>query len=397
MKIFDFYKSVLSAGNLVVDEKGRVAAQFDGQSQPCMISGKQMVLPTREFMDQEDKSDIVIFNPLHENLLSGESPVMLKFRQAINVRTNYAILNLISQLVLLGVSPSMHSKLRPDQLDFIRLFKDADAKTLEVWTSLRKAMPLGNMDKSFVRLYIKSKADIGGKVHRRGAIVTFPFFEELVQVIKKGEKVVWGVRIDRKKDLAFFKALLENMFPGIGEAGSYSRGSVSDLAPTLDALLRGVMSLVEGVNGLVMDYGDVVEDIKELAIDSAWAEALDNFERFSSELRMIPAQAGNATVAKKEEQKPQLTGWAPPQTRPMLTVETKTEPAHTSSGKLDFNALSRTLMPQQVQQPFGYGGFGMPAPPRSGPPSWDRVGGFGSAPTIAQAGGWGNGFNGADI
>lgn len=408
MKIIEFYKSVLSAGNMIADDQDRISIQFDGQSLPATVSGKRMVLPTKAHMSDEGKEEVVLFHPLKENILSGESPLMAKYRQSVNVRTNYAIQNLTAQLILMGISPGLHSKLPPEQLDFIKLFKDADERTFDVWGNLRKAMPLGNVDKCFVRIYMKSKANIRGRVHRRGAIVSFPFYEELIQAIAKNEKVVWGVRVDRKKDMQFFKALFEHMFPGIGEEGSYSRGSVSDLAPTLDAMLRGVAAVAECINGFVADFSGVLDDIKELAIDASWMESLDNLEQFSAELRLIPMQAGNdAAVETKTVEPPQhLNGWTPPQLRQVQQpTPVSNEPQRTSSGKLDFSSLSRNLMPQQApvysQQGFGQQGYGQPwgapPPPRSGPPSWDRAGGFGAAPTMAQAGGWGNSFRGNDL
>ena len=53
MKIIDFYKSILSLGNLTADQDGMVSAEMNGTKIPLMVNAKRMVLPTLdiEFKD----------------------------------------------------------------------------------------------------------------------------------------------------------------------------------------------------------------------------------------------------------------------------------------------------------------------------------------------------------
>lgn len=389
MKILEFYKSILTLGCLSADEQGLISAQLNGSQVPFMVDSKRMVLPTREHLANPNKKDIVIFHPLSENLLRGESDVMAKYRSAINIRLNYAIHTLILELTVLTLSPGTHSRLKPDQYELLSLLKDADDKTLDAYRNLFKAMPLGNVEKCFVHFFMKKNAMIAGKNHRRGAIVTFPLYEELC---KEGT-TAFGVKL-RKKDHASIKAVLEYLFPKIAEKDTYSRGSLSDTAPTLDALLQGVLGIGSHVNAMVDDYEAVMDDIKALRYDDEWVSVLDNLGQFTNELRLLPMQAGNEGSLEQSNQAPaqkSLTNVAAPAAHmpapapapvyqtlagPMASNPNAPVVVKTADGKLDFGATLRNN-PQMLPAGPAYGMYAPPPPPgpmsaRNGRPAWDN-------------------------
>lgn len=379
MKMLDFYKSILSAGSLTSTSDGLISAEIDSAVAPFTVGGKRLVLPTAAHQANPNKDNLTLFHPLSENILRGESEVMSRFRSAINLRLNYAMGSLLTELLVLSTSPGSHHKLKPDQFELIAVFKDADEKTLSALQSLLRAMPQGNIDKSFVHIFMKKGAIIHGSSYRRGAIVSFPLYEELC----KNESGAFGVKL-RKKDHASLKAILEYIFPKLNEKDSYSRGSHSDTAPTLDALLLAVLGLASHINALVDDYGDVLEDIKTLRYDDEWVTALDNLAQFTNELRLLPMQAGNEGQVDRAAVQPHPTAVSPilqnvaPATAPMPPPPQFQYPTQaylpplapmnqgpvevtTSSGLLDFAA---TLRSNPAMAPVGQM---YPMAPPSGP------------------------------
>jgi hypothetical protein len=287
--ILSFYNHILPVASLTSDVEGNVSATMGKAKRPFTCGGKRMVLPTREVQANPDKSNIVIFHPLQENVLRGESDVMQQYRSAINLTLNMRLLELFGHLIELASSTAQHGRLKPGHLALMSILQDADQKTFDSYDALRNAMPPGDSEKAVTHIFIKKNASVGGRNYRRGAIVSFPLYEELT---KENTTTVFGVKL-RKKDHAAFVQLLELVFPGIEEKNSYSRGSSSDMAPTLDALLKAVMALAGQINGLIDQFEDVLSDLTDLRYEDDWVEEASNLDNFSNELRLLPPQVGN--------------------------------------------------------------------------------------------------------
>lgn len=377
MKIVDFYKQILSAGSLVADAAGNVSAMVESKTIPFTVGSKRMVLPTKEQLANPNKDNVAVFHPLEENIIRGESEVMTRYRAAVNLRLNYVINHLLLELITLSTSPGMHSKLTPNHYDLLAHFKDADEKTIQAFEALMKAMPMGSVEKCFAHIFIKKNAIIGGKTYRRGAMVSFPLYEEL----EKEGTTVYGVKL-RKKDHAAFKGILKQIFPDMDIKNHYSRGSASDIAATLDCLLAVVINLASYLNGLIDEYGDLLEDIKSLRYEDEWMPEMANLTQFTNELRLMPMQTGNEgshEVAAAPAPVGQLQNVAPPALpqpvmvpAPSYTYAAPPVSAPvTQSGLLDFGAMLRNN-PQLAPQMPGYP-MGMPPGPaaaRMAQPRW---------------------------
>ena len=134
MKLLDLYKDILKMGWMTVDEDGlismssRLNADDNGGSDPVIIDGKRLVMPTQYHLDHPDPKQKVIFHPLSESILLGESAVVSKLRRVYSVMINLAILKLIEDLITLGLSVADHKKLSPDQAEILSILKDVDAR-----------------------------------------------------------------------------------------------------------------------------------------------------------------------------------------------------------------------------------------------------------------------------
>lgn len=418
MKLLDLYKSLLKVAKRVVHEDGTISQTFGGKTEPSLIKGKREVLPTREHLSNPDWENRVVFHPLSENILRGESAVLEDYRQALNVRINWTFGLLGYQLLMIAASEDEHKKLSPDQTVYLSQMKNANEGTLKTFLNLMKAMPMDQNQKTFVSIYLKRGGTIAGKRYARVGVVSFPLYNELT---KMAGLELWGVKFKNKKDIETIKKLLEYMIPGIETPESHNRGSDSGVAPYLDALMKAVMSVASPLNDLIEIFHNVLavnspEDDShpdQLRFEDAWVETFDNLDVMVPEIRAIPMQAGNegspakpvtpapaaaasplpAALTNPQPQQPAQPvqgGWGGQPAQPgsaFAAAAANPGPVHTGRG-LDFDSLlkSNAALAQQVggvgPNP-GWGNTGGQQPQNQ--PSWARP----------QQGGWGSSGGGA--
>lgn len=288
-KLVNFYEQILKLAGLRSDKDGLVSAVIEDESVPFTVKGKRLALPLKPNMSKTE--DLCIFHPLNENFRREESDVLQRYRGAINTRLNYVIGCMMEELLTLITSPGEHYKLTPDESAILSVAPEADEGTLTRFSQLLKAMGVGDKEKSFVNIYLKKTATIRGKVYKRGAIVTFPFYKELV----KKEKTIYGVTL-RIKDRDSIQKLLEFIIPSIADEETYNKGSSCDLSPSLDSLLKGVIGIASNINAVANTYKDFLPLYDQYLYNDDWVETLDNIHLLDPEIRLIPMQAGNEGV-----------------------------------------------------------------------------------------------------
>jgi hypothetical protein len=303
MKLLDLYRSILDAAKLVTTEDGFVSMKLADESKPALVKGKRLVLPTREHLSNPDWKNRVAFHPLAENVLRAESEVLGFLRQAFNIRANYTFGLVAYQLLTIATSPAEHAKLSPDQVEFLSKLKNADEKTLQVLQKLMQAYPATS---SFVSIYLKRTGQVAGRRYARVGVVSFPMYKDL----KSNAPEVNGVKM-RVKDREALIALLEYMVPTIDEADENNRGSDSQLAPFLDALMKAVLVVAGPLNAVIELFRNQLEDPDELLFNDEWVETFDNLGVMKDEIRMIPMQAGNEGAVSKTEELPPGPAAAP--------------------------------------------------------------------------------------
>lgn len=412
-KLLDLYRSILSMGNLVADDEGYISMVLGGEKKPAIVKGKRLVLPTKKHLANPDWKERVAFHPMSENILRGESDVLEKFRAALNIRMNVTLAALSMELLTIAASPGTHAKLTPDQSEFLSKVKTPDEKTLDALKKVIGAMPLNQTTKAFVSIYLKRGGSVGGRKHSRVGVVTFPLYNEL----KKEGDDVYGVKM-RVKDRTALIQLLEYIIPDIDKPEAYNRGSDSQQAPYLDALMRAVGAVASPINDVVEMFRKHLDKADELEFDDEWVQAFDNLDALTPEVRAIPMQAGNEGAVPRPEVaqpaaavQPQATVaaapppsvWSPPTApypagfgQPTVTTGSIGPAVPRTNRGIDFEALTRTN-PVLAQQfgggPFQQQGFVQPQPshPRWAAPG--QVSGWGAAaPGWGGAGGMGGGW-----
>lgn len=395
MNLNTLHTHILAAANLRVTSDGYVSRFLAGETLPFLVKKQRMVLPTQANMMNPDKVERVFFHPFREIINHGETDVLAAFRMALNTRLNVTIGLLGAQLLQIATSPAEHSKLNPDQSEFLSIVKKADAGTFERFAKILGAIAIDQTKQAFISIFLKRAGQIAGKTYSRVGVVNFPFYQELLNWNKSGD-TIYGVQL-RIKDHEVLKALMEYLFPLITETGSYSAGSNSDIGPSMEAIMGAIRKISIPINDQIALFSNQLEDVDELTIDTEWVEPLENLGQFLAEIRNIPTQPGNEGSSLKSEQHPQPTVLDAPsdhqRVQPMgfnspapfvsaQIPQTQHAPSAPASSKgISFgDAMRQAVAAGQIPNPqvgaFGGGSFGAPAP----------VGMYGGAPPMQMGG-----------
>lgn len=412
MKILDLYRAILRCVGLTADEEGYISSvMVVGEKTPSTINGKVLVLPTSQQLKSADRTERIVFHPLSENILHGESEVLSYLRRSAVLRINITFAALAAELMQIATSPAEHSKLNPDQQEFLYRVKDADATTYEHLRQLTKAMPPGHPSQSFCSIYLKRSGSIGTTRYSRVGVVSFPLYEALKAAGK--DRTVFGVNL-RVKDVETLIGLLEYMVPGIAKPEAHNQGSNSLVAPFLDALMKTVRVIAAPMNDIIELFRDQLTNPEMLEFDASWVETFDNLDQMLPEIRSIPMQAGNEgsaagvspAAAAPAAARPTATvhpqavaapgGYQPPPGYALVQVAAPAPPpapVKTAHG-VSFSSLVAASPALQQAAPYTpvMGGYGQPAQlnPRNAPPRWAQPGGFyGAAQQPQPAPGYG--------
>lgn len=325
--LLKFYGELLDSAGLKHDKDGYISSMEGNKPVMVKMTGfkdlKRLVLPTDGQMSNlVGDSKCVAFHPGSENIMRGESEVMAEYRSALGIKLNFSFSLLIAELLALAAEPARHAKLKPDQHEFLSHVKKADEQTLNTFAALLKQMPLDQTVKQFVHIYLKKAARLKGVNYKRAAIVSFPLYKELKEM-PDGDRV-WGVKL-RVKDRESLISVIEYVLPGLVQDESYSRGSSSDVAPSLDALMRSYVALGSNINDAVDLFGNVLASAKELALPSEWMDLMNDQDRLARAVRSIPPLSGNEGLVNKTEaglvhQDHQATTVAAPVAAPAATT-----------------------------------------------------------------------------
>lgn len=352
-KVLGFYEEILSAVGGIVDKEGNVSQHslMDvNEVQPVMVDGKRLVIPTNAQLSIPDWGQRVAFHPLVENIMHDEPPVTAKLRFMINQRLQGVLSVSILTLLGLACSPAEHKKLNPEQSEFLSAFKDADEKMIDTFGKILKAMPVGSITHTFVTIYLKKGGIVEGKKFSRAAIVSFPFYEELLL----NKKDVFGVPL-RNKDRDTFKKILEFVFPNITVKDGYNQGTMSKVAPFLVALLSAAAKLMDELNTVNSLFGEV-EGLSSFVFKSDWVDTLNDVELLTPAIRMIPMLPGNYVTEEVATPSVPKVPVPPPvvQQAPVVSAPVAQAPMPMQPPPVMAPAPMAPVYQPQQPQPFGW-------------------------------------------
>lgn len=340
MELNDLYKSILRYAGMDTDAEGYISAIIGDQREPAILSGARMVIPTEYHLRHANPKEKIIFHPLSENVLRGESEVIMKLREVLNIRLNFTFGIIASSLLNLIASPEEHKKLNPDQTELLIAVKDVDNTTVSNFISLMVEGIKTDPNKMFMNIYLKRGGSIGTKRYSRVGIYSFNLYEEL----QKDSNEIYGVKL-RVKDKEALKQLYQYILPALTEdMTAYNRGSESSLAPYLDALMKSSCAVASRFNDIFYQFGDFIDQSDKLIFDSDWVETFENLDVMHSEIRRIPVQAGNEGTLQQAAQ-PAV------ETRPTLPLPAAPSPTQMHPPQFTPGFAPPNTMPSAPQAP----------------------------------------------
>ena len=359
-----FYTSILTLGTLVVNDEAKVKINTGDSTQSFLVDRAELYLPTQEVINRNIGNGCV-FHPLAEKISRSESDVHAAYRKAVNITLNASLRQLILTLVIAAKSKVKELADVPHtHLGLLALLKDADEKMVENLTKMFKRVPLEDVTRAIVNVYIKPNAVVDGTTYRRAAIVTFPMYDDLVNK----PETLFGATMRKTMDPQALRGILEYVFPDIQTVGMYSAGSMSDHYPTLDCLLRAVYKICLRINTLTTAFGCVNDDLKKINFDLSWKKMLDDADKLVYYSKRIPLQPGaETTPVLPQQQQPVAPNTPPPLPMPRVLSNQPQLPSrdqHQSTGQPtleELRAKHNNPMPM-----FGNNGA---FPPPSAPPS----------------------------
>lgn len=376
MDIIKLYTAILQACGCQSDKDGYVSVDpsvFTGESNPdkalpFIVNEKRVVLPTDEQL-RSGGNDKIVFHPLNENILRGESDVLVKLRTAFSIRLNHLFFISVKTAIQMIYDVDSHKKFNPGQHEILSIAPDLTEDTAVDFVRMMRNATAQNPN-AYVSLYLKRSGTVDNKKYSRVGVIGFPFYNEL----KKEQDTYYGVKL-RKRDRAGIIKLMEFIFPDIDKDGAYSRGSNSQVAPFMDALMKSVLSVGSKLNDYFETYRSVISGFEEgLIISSDWVDAFENLDNNVVHIRKIPVQAGNEGSVKQEgatvvatqpvvaQQQPtyvtppvvqapvvqQSNGWVQPHQLQQPVMQQPAPAPVNSNGKVSFANIASSVAPAAI-------------------------------------------------
>jgi hypothetical protein len=317
MKLNEFYEEFLTALGLLHDTDGFVSRKEGSKIVPLTIKDQRLVLPFDAQMDNPDFSHRIVFNPLYESLSRKESSVHEAIRLMLNLRLNTMFGIVAGQLLKIARDTDKHALLKPEQTEFLSFVLKGDKIMVENYAKLLDAFP---GDRALVNIYSKpggvvnvtqEDGTVKAEKFARAAIVSFPIYEALLAA-KDNVVAAPGKNVKlRPKDVEAFKKVMEYVIPNIGKKDHYHVGSLSQMAPTMESLLKASIPLFNYFNDQLELFSDQIDGGRDLIANMDWANEIESnlgglyaqarrlgmFEGNEGQVMNAPAAAAPVAVA----------------------------------------------------------------------------------------------------
>lgn len=363
------YESILKFTGAYPDKEGYIYQKFRGKEFPFVIDGVSVVMPYDNHL--QNPQDKIIFHPLMENHLRGESDITAKLRRWVNVRLNFTVAIIAQSLIKVVALPEFHSKLKPEQAELLLKVREADSTTEANFVKLMTSGCKTDPESYYINIYPRRGGDYQNKRYACVGVVVFPFYLNLLE--DKVDKI-------RVKDKATFKEIMEFMFPDIQNKEAYNYGSQSMVAKFMDALMMTAGNIASRINELLHMYHNYIEGADELMFSEDWMDYFEKLDDLVPEIRRIPMQGSNEGSLLNQPAATAVTAVTQPVVQQQVhmpqQMQQPMQPTvqKTASGALDFrsvlaanpvlamqpNPLAGAMLQQGMQQMPNY----------QAPPTW---------------------------
>lgn len=357
-RLITLYKTIMTSAGLTCDEQGRIYQTLAGESIPCTVGEKSLLLPTSAVLKDTDWSSAVAFHPLSENVARGESAIIKKLKELLLIRTVRVLDGLAFQLLTLAADPEQHEKLSPAQLEYLTHVKEADAKMVDAYRKVISSTTIDGKHR-LINMYLKRSGTLNGTKFARLCVVSMPLLDE-----DPDDRTLFDHKV-RKRDFTSIPALFEYILPGIND-NAYSYGTHNKTAPFFHALMLSYLNIAKQLNQRVNMFKEHLVDVDDLLIDVSFEAEMGCLSDMRDE---IPVLDGNQGDIENKAPESTITNTPNSSPKPSGVNETvkKPAPATTSSGGRDWNSVTGNRNQQSGYQPANVGwGSASFAPPATG-------------------------------
>lgn len=290
-KLVDAYSGLIKAAGMLVTLDGSVSVRTESGSAPFEVTKKRVVLPTDEQLRNPDWNTRLLFNPLSENFARGETPLMTRYRRMLAWRLEAVLTTILGwQIATAGAKGGeLVKSLSPAQAAFTAVMDGQVAKYATLATKFQKVIDNTKASDTFfwfLQMNMSKNGVVNGIKNNRCCIVTFPFYESLLE----GEDKLHGVTFN-KSEVKTLIDLFQFVIPGIGTV-VYDHGSMSMTAPTIDALMGAARKLGVVTDGLQDLYKDYYDD-SDRVLRTEWTEVFDDLSVVAKEVRALGDTSGS--------------------------------------------------------------------------------------------------------
>ncbi len=375
-RINEFYKDILEALGLVVDEKGRIFVKTGKTLTPLVMDGLQFVLPTKENIENliikdengKYKAAYRFFNPAYEDPIKGVDVSLNKLREIMYRRLENRVVSIMEVLINIAMGEAAS----PGAIEFIELlnrYKNSNIKKL-VDTGILDALralyknstssknPLDN----FLHIYLQKGTTINNEKYNKIASTQFHMYNRLIDFKVKQDDIN-GIKL-RNKDKGAILSGYEYIFKDVDELiKGIIIGSKNNVAPGLHSLLLTYDKLVDKTNKAIEDIKEDIEEelfvelkLRKLKIN---VNDLDKFlTELKEDLKFIPKDSeieqmiqqqttiGYVTPNRKTVQPNQQTTQSELDPVELAAMESVNEPVTMTGGFV--NPMTPVPQPQQM-------------------------------------------------
>lgn len=325
------YAKLAHAIGMSTNESGNlIHTTPDGVSQEVRVENLPVQLPTME-NTRDHNPNIVIFHPLSENVLLGESPVIREFRAFMMDNLHALILETVDTMIKIAQDADVVAQLSPTQAELLKSAAGADENTIKNWKSImRRAESRGSVNR-VITIFLKRGGEVNGKVYKRAAIVNFNLYNELTD----GKLNIFGVKI-RKMDASLYTKVIEAIIDDVAIIDKYSVGSDSLVAPYFDALVKAYAGVLKTINRVTWNLRKPIKELKgvDLHVKDDFSELLEDLLQYRDILPSLRCNDGTRTKETEKVKQP----------------EQEPIPEHQLPGVSNLGTTSQTYYAPQLQE-----------------------------------------------
>jgi hypothetical protein len=295
MTYIDALTSIVESFGCTVDGS---AVLVPGENKPVKIKidtlngkiEKDLVLPTKDRLKDNDWEEVVAFHPACENVTAGQSEIIKFLIRYVKSSMIERSLLLIGELLKLEASKD---KKKSTYAKYLSKFPDVNATTIKSFEIFKKGLAEKGTTDTLVKIFIDRKDYIEGEQFMRVLTFDSPIFQD-----DSDDAVLLGVKLLTKTAKKAICALFTDLYFG----GITQRGSNAD-TPYLDVLLRFWIEFAKKYNSIVKM---IQKDSPLELIDVSFEEALDDMVSFRKRVPALPGNTGDSIHRNKvvEDDKP---------------------------------------------------------------------------------------------